>query len=287
VSHRDPAIRKSIVVTTELMPNAKCQSFQSFSGVVIYHLNKSEAVFTYNEIFERQIYLRHGIELHEESCVFDVGANIGLFTIYVQERFPRTKVFAFEPSPDVVFILRRNCAKYGENVKIYSCGLSDECRQAVFHFYPGYSILSGFHADEVRDGTTLRTGILNQWRERYPGRPEPEERLLEGMIEEALGGKQTYQCQLRTVTDVIAENGIDGISLLKIDVEGSEIEVLRGKSASDWEKIRQIVIEVHDSKEVLPRVLELLASKSFHCVVDEEPNFASSGVVNCYARRAH
>ena len=44
-----------------------------------------EASFLYNEIFEQQVYLQHGIAaaLTNGAIVFDVGANVGLFDIFL------------------------------------------------------------------------------------------------------------------------------------------------------------------------------------------------------------
>ena len=52
---------------------------------------------------------------------------------------------------------------------------------------------------------------------------------------------------MRSMSDVLRETGIDNISLLKVDVEGSEMDVLAGIAKDDWAKIRQIVMEIHDA----------------------------------------
>jgi len=38
------------------------------------------------EIFEDQCYLRHGIRLQDGATVVDIGANIGLFSLFVMSR---------------------------------------------------------------------------------------------------------------------------------------------------------------------------------------------------------
>jgi phthiocerol/phenolphthiocerol synthesis type-I polyketide synthase E len=42
------------------------------------------------------------------------------------------------------------------------------------------------------------------------------------------------------------EHGVDSVDLVKVDVEGSEMEVLEGIADEDWPRLRQPVIEVHD-----------------------------------------
>src|SRR4030095_11115653 len=51
------------------------------NGLPVYLQNRGEAEFVYREIFEDDSYSRNGITLEEGACVFDVGANIGLFSI--------------------------------------------------------------------------------------------------------------------------------------------------------------------------------------------------------------
>ena len=60
---------------------------------------------------------------------------------------------------------------------------------------------------------------------------------------------------------MIKENGIDKIDLLKIDVEGDELEVLKGIHKHDWELIRQFVIEVHNTKAYMQQLIELLEER--------------------------
>jgi len=48
----------------------------------IVHFNKNETDVLYREIFEDQTYLKHRITIIDGDCIFDVGANIGLFTLF-------------------------------------------------------------------------------------------------------------------------------------------------------------------------------------------------------------
>ena len=57
-----------------------------------------------------RLYLRHGITLAADACVFDVGANIGLFSLLAADRCPRGVIHAFEPVAALCSTLRRNVA---------------------------------------------------------------------------------------------------------------------------------------------------------------------------------
>ena len=83
------------------------------NGAEIAHLNRRETDYVYREIFEDQCYLRHGITLGEAATVIDIGANIGLFSLFVRSRCPSASVFAFEPSPAAFRALRANCEATG------------------------------------------------------------------------------------------------------------------------------------------------------------------------------
>nr|AFB69908.1 OciA [uncultured bacterium] len=67
------------------------------NGLEIVHLNAYETDYLYREIFEDECYLRHGITLSDRATVVDIGANIGLFSLFVMSRSPGAKIYAFEP----------------------------------------------------------------------------------------------------------------------------------------------------------------------------------------------
>jgi acyl carrier protein len=73
------------------------------------------------------------------------------------------------------------------------------------------------------------------------------------------------------VSEVIRENNVKRIDLLKIDVERSEYDVLCGIENDDWEKIRQIAIEV-DTRENLDKITALLDARDYQVVVEDFVN---------------
>src|SRR6202044_1499209 len=110
-------------------------------GLQVFCLNRNEAEVIHREVFADATYLRHGIELVDGACVFDVGANIGLFSLFVKQRFPASRVLAFEPIPEVVEKLRRNVNLYGLDVEVFAVGLADREGLAPFTFYPAWSAM--------------------------------------------------------------------------------------------------------------------------------------------------
>ncbi len=255
-------------------------------GLQLAQLNKAETDFIYKEVFVDQVYLRHGITLNDGDCVFDIGANIGMFSVFLQERFRNIRVFAFEPSPEIFAVLRQNTSKYGSSVVAMPCGIAGATRQAAFTFYPAYSILSGFHSSDAVDVQTIREGVLSQWREKYLDQPAPDDRFLDALSAAALDGKREYTCQLRALSEVIRETQVERISLLKIDAEGSEWEILSGLEAKDWPKIEQIAMEIHGTNSAdISNIKTILGTNGFTFVIEAEKHFETSGILNCYAKR--
>jgi hypothetical protein len=58
--------------------------------------------------------------------------------------------------------------------------------------------------------------------------------------------------------------------LLKVDVEGDELNVLLGIDAAHWPMIRQVVVEVHDVDGRLHDVCRLLRGVGYTSVVSEQ-----------------
>jgi FkbM family methyltransferase len=260
--------------------------FQAPNGLEIFHHAAAETQYVYREIFEDNVYFRHGIGLASGETVFDIGANIGLFTLFVKESFKDARVYAFEPSPAILRLLRANVARYGDSVLVYGCGIADHPGEATFTFYPNYSIMSGFHARSEQDKETLRAGIRSRLEEQALDPTDIQDRSLDRMVRIALGQKQECVCQLRTVSDIIDEAGVQSLGLLKIDAEGSELGILAGIRDEHWGRVRQIVMEIHDPQgTACPQARRRLERQGYTCVFEQEKRLLGSGIVNCYARR--
>jgi amino acid adenylation domain-containing protein/FkbM family methyltransferase len=244
------------------------------NGLEIAHLNKNDTDDLYKEVFTDENYLRHGISVRSGDCVFDVGANIGMFTIFAQQRWPQAKVFAFEPIPTTYEVLRANVELYGPNATTYNCGLSDRSGTATFTFYPRVSASSGMYADAGEDEQIVRAYMANQ-DERLTAFADD---LMEGRFE-----KQSFTCQLKTVSEIIREHDIERVDLLKLDVEKAELDVLRGISQEDWPKIKQLVAEVHDIGGRLDEFGALLRQHGFDYVLDQDAAFENTGLYHIYA----
>ena len=262
---------------------AELRSFTLPNGLTVAYQVKPELLQFYEDIFEKQVYTRHGIELPEDACVFDVGANIGLFTLFVAHGRPRARVFAFEPAPPLFEVLRANAAPYAGRVHLFDCGLAERAGTAELTFYPHSSGMSTFHPDEAQEKAALRTLMRN---ERALGRTGAEG--MAGCEDELLEQRfraEAWTRPLRTLSEIVREREVERIDLLKIDVEKSEADVLAGIAEEDWGKVRQIAAEVHDLGDRLRTLPGLLRDRGFEVRLEQDELYRGSDRWNLYAVR--
>lgn len=250
-------------------------------GSPVAHLNKNETDYIYNEIFVLQAYLRHGIAIGDGDCIVDAGANIGLFTVFASRLAPNLRVISVEPNPAAFACLEANAAAWGASVTCLPIGLSREGKSAELTFFEGLSLLSGFYADAATEREVVKNYVFNQ---QSGGQDNAQFAAAVGeLIDDKLHAK-TVSAQLRTLSSVIAAEGIDRIDLLKINVEKSELDVLLGISPADWPKVRQLVVEV-DRQESLNPITQLLEQAGFEVLVEQDPLLRKTELCYVYAIR--
>jgi natural product biosynthesis luciferase-like monooxygenase protein/FkbM family methyltransferase len=261
------------------------------NGMVVTHLSDFQAGNMYREVFEARTYLRHGVTLEPGARVFDVGANVGLFTLFAHQASPGARVVAFEPMPDTHAALATNVALYGLDVTLYDAAVSDEPGEAEFTFYPHMPGMSSRFADPEEDKRETAS-LVRAWLDH--GASEAARSVLDGeQLDEYLDQQfesRRVRRPLTTLSAVIRERGVDRIDLLKIDVERSEMHVLGGIDDEHWPRVRQVVIEAHGD-DLRDRCRATLEERGFevavddHVVVAEEDDPTPVRVYMIYARR--
>ncbi|HVR99975.1 MAG TPA: amino acid adenylation domain-containing protein [Thermoanaerobaculia bacterium] len=257
--------------------------FRLPNGLEVFHLNKNETLHLYRQIFEDRIYLRHGIELEDGICVFDVGANIGLFSLFVHRMCRNPRIYAFEPSPASFETLRRNVDLHSLDARLHQAGVAAGRGTATFTVYPRVSVMSGFHADPREEELLFRGYLANQQLAGVPGA-----KLLSGEADELVAdrfARQEIVCELTSISDAIREHGVERIDLLKIDAEKSELDVLSGIAAEHWPLIRQVSVEVHDIGDRVQRITELLAEQGFAMSWEQDETLGGTAIFHLYAVR--
>ena len=255
------------------------------NGLEIVHLNRYETDYVYHEIFEDLCYLRHDIRLPDGATVLDIGANIGLFSLFVMSRCANARIYACEPAPVVFDLLKANCDAYGPQVRPLNVGVSDRKKTATFTFYEKSSVFSGFHSDVAEDREAIRAVVRNML-SRASVTGDAVEQYVDELTADRLDRK-TYECQLTSVSDIIREHEIEKIDLLKVDAEKSELAILKGIADCDWPKIDQIVMEIHGPTRVAIKQIEkFLMGKGYRCALEHETQLERTGLFNLYATRA-
>ena len=254
-------------------------------GRVIAQLNKYETEYLYREIVIDKAYKRYDTVIQDNDTVLDIGANIGMFTMFAAQQANNVRIIAIEPSPTVLPILRANAAMYAPNSVVIGAGASDKKSEAEFTAYKKSSVFSSFSANEDDDHDAIAQIIRNT----LIASGYKDEELIEQAVEELMVDRvesDKFICPLVSVSDVIDENKLTQIGLLKIDAEKSEEAILAGIRDDHWPIIEQVIIEVHKQSGFgVEGVLELFKKHGFICTEDEEQLLEDSGLVTLYAVR--
>ena len=250
------------------------------NGMTVAGRNKSNMSYLYDEIFERGEYARGGVVVDDGACIVDVGGHVGMFGLWAGSMARDVRVYACEPMPESAGFYRINAELHGLDAVVTTCGISDAPGRAQFTYYPEMSLMSGRFADEATEQETLRRVIANDG-----DAPVVADDQLADMLADRLASTQV-DVELRTVSQVIRDNGLAVVDLLKVDAEKSELAVLRGIEPVHWPIVRQVVAEVHDVDGRLAIVTELLAAKGFQVVVETPQELEGTGMSQVYATRA-
>lgn len=251
------------------------------NGMTVVPQSRVEAEHFYEDLFEKRIYLRHGLTLEPGDCVFDVGGNIGMFALYAHRHAPGARIYTFEPAPPLFQRLRGNLALNGAVARAFNFGIADAERTARFTFYPNSSGMSSFYGDLEEERAVLRAMMDRQRDERMAGMDELME-YTEELLDERFRAVE-MECRLRPLSAVIREEGVERIDFLKIDVQKAEMDVLRGIGDADWPRIRQIAMEVHDLDGRLEEVMRLLEGRGFRVAVEQDEAVEGSILYNLFA----
>ena len=280
-------VRTVLPIDPKVVPPPPPPTVQRFvvlpNGLEVACQSARETDHIFEDIFEHRVYLSHGITLWDGATVFDVGGNIGLFTVFLHQTFRDLTTYTFEPAPPLFQILHANAARHGAagRSKLFPCGVSDRFGTAALTFYPYSSGMSSFYADQQEERDVLRAILENQ-QSAGDGEAAAMLQRSEDFLDARLTSV-TYECPLLPLSQIIRQEGVATIDLLKIDVQKSEIDVLRGLAPEDWPKVRQIAMEVHDLDGQLALVQDLLAQKGFNVVTEQDPLYRGSVMYNLYA----
>ena len=174
------------------------------NGIKIVTRPKKGDRSTINEIFIHKLY-PYGIQPND--IVVDIGAHVGVFTVFAAKKARNGMVYSYEPEPSNFEQLRKNIALNElKNVKEMKVGVAGKEGTRIFY---------------VSNQHTGGNSII-----KVPGKK--------------------IKAHFTTLKNIIDKNRLDAIDFLKIDVEGAEYEILFNTPKEYFKRIKRIGLEYHD-----------------------------------------
>jgi FkbM family methyltransferase len=194
--------------TGKVLPNAiiTIHMKRPFRGEIALREAGSDFA-TFHEITVDEIYGEVVRKVQRFQTVIDLGANIGLASLYLAAHSPYCRILSVEPNPKSYELLVRNVQN-----------LSTRCR-------------------------TLRAAAWRTHRQLSPAPDLPQDRSSGFRLSADVEGEVIAEGL--TMPEILEASGFDTVDLLKIDIEGAEAEIFAGDLG--WlTRIGSIAIEFHE-----------------------------------------
>ncbi|MDD5363586.1 MAG: FkbM family methyltransferase [Ignavibacteria bacterium] len=161
-----------------------------------------------SEYYSGESYFLNRLKINKNDVIFDVGANVGNYANHIQNLFPESRIFSFEPHPKIFVTLKDNC----KNIDLFNFGFGNEEKELLLYDYK-----------EEAEGS--------------------EHASLYKDVFDKIYKKETtsFNIKIRTIDNFVKENNIENITLLKTDTEGNDFAVLQGAKDSINNNIIDII----------------------------------------------
>ena len=171
--------------------------------------------------------------------VVDVGANIGAYTSWAASYLgPGGRLVAIEPNPVSYEMLTRSIEDLPGVVSAHQLACAAEDGELPLYSRPGYTVSSSLTGFE--------------------------------------GAERTDLVRVRPLDDVLAEQGVNAVDMLKVDVEGAELEVLEGARRT-LTSTRRVALET-TAGQLSDAVETLLGDLGFELVARETDHWSIEGL---------
>ena len=176
----------------------------------------------------------------KDNLIFwDIGANIGLYSIYNSLKHPKSTTIAFEPSSSNLRVLTRNISinNLEKKIKVVPTPLTN--KKNIFQ--------------EMKEGQFIEGGALNSFGEKFD---------FEG---KEFKPTMRYNVLGTTMNFLIENSILDVPDYIKIDVDGIEHLILEGGDKFlNNEKVKSLSIEINENfKKQYNEVLNLMDKYNF------------------------
>jgi FkbM family methyltransferase len=174
----------------------------------------------------------------EFATVLDVGASRGQFALFALTKFPNARLICFEPLSEAYATLRKVIT--GQNVELHAIALGSLRSEATLHV-------------SARDDSSSLLAIGVQQVATFPG------------THEARTTKVTVD-----VLNTYLDNDLPRPCLLKIDVQGFELEVLKGAGDGlarvDEVLVEASFVELYTGQALADEVIGYLADRGLRLI---------------------
>jgi FkbM family methyltransferase len=156
----------------------------------------------------------------EPKVILDIGGNIGITAVYLAWRFPKATVYTFEPVPTNFVVLQKNVSTL-RNVKAFPFGLGTQSGEFDIYASEDSLNLGGFSLYErANDGINAGVDL-----------------------------SRASRVEIRRTADVLAEQGVERIDVIKVDTEGAEYDALTSIEESMLSRVQWIMGELHGRRD--------------------------------------
>lgn len=197
--------------------------------------------------------IEHEAVLKELNCktIIDVGANKGQFALTARKCFPDARIYSFEPLGKPAVIYNKVFAA-DKNIKLYPYAISDETGETEIHI-------------SHREDSSSLLPIGETQNEMFPGTYE-------------IG---TEKITMKRLVDVLTISDLLTPVLLKIDVQGFELNVLKG-SVEFFSNIKFIYsecsyIELYKGQALFPEIASFLKEYGYKIKGEFNTSYDSTG----------
>lgn len=173
----------------------------------------------------------------DNSIFFDIGANVGAYSLVASKMGQRVKVFSFEPSFSTYKTLVTNIIENSLETSIVPLPIALSQRTSLVDI--------NFSSTESGAAEHAVGNIKNMYGENF--QPVSSIKTL------------TY-----SLDDFLTHFSVPVPNFVKIDVDGNELEILKGaKLVLKNEKLRSLLVEVKETSDFEREITKMLATFGF------------------------
>lgn len=173
-----------------------------------------------------------GFNIDKDDVVIDVGAHIGLFSLFISQYCKHGKIFSYEPIKENFNILKENLELNNiKNIIPFNFAVSNQSGKSKIFINFDDSAHSIFNS-----------------------------------------GKDFIEVNSITIKSIFDQNKIENCNLLKLDCEGAEYEIVDSISKEYFLKIDKIMIEYHlanENPELFKKLIQTLNDNLFKIKIEK------------------